>query len=133
MISQRPRIWFDVIWAYISANITQGINIQIINNFLLSSKKEVEEATSPTGIKRCRKDGQIHKEKELAGLEKSGPDPVSTPTTAPRPKISKLTAARLSAAAKAAKANKIHGGNSRTSDLKGPKLCAHKNNPGLKS
>lgn len=93
--------------------------------FWFSSNKGAEDVST------IGQDAKVHKEKELAGLEKSGPDlnPVSTPTTAPRPKISKLTAARLSAAAQAAKANKIR---ERTSDVKGPKLCAHKNNPGLK-
>ena len=103
------------------------MNIETIDNFWLSSNKGAEDVST------IGQDGQVHKEKELAGLEKSGPDPnpVSTPTTAPRPKISKLTAARLSAAAKAAKANKIRHEH-RTSEVKGPKLCAHKNNPGLK-
>ena len=104
-----------------------------MDNFWLSSNKGAENAEV---MKIVKQNGQIHKGKELAGLDNSGDpggsrlDPVSTPTTVPRPKISKLTAARLSAAAKAAKANKIQ--NSRTPDLKGPKLCAHKNNPGLK-
>ena len=103
-----------------------NMNIETIDNFWFSSNKGAEDVST------IDHDGKVHKEKELAGLDKSGPDlnPVSTPTTAPRPKISKLTAARLSAAAKAAKANKIR--EHRTSEVKGPKLCAHKNNPGLK-
>ena len=106
--------------------MAHNMNIKTIDNSLLSSNKGAKD------VSIIGQDGQVHKEKELAGLEKSGPDPnpVSTPTTAPRPKISKLTASRLSAAAKAAKANKIR--EHRTSEVKGPKLCAHKNNPGLK-